>query len=151
MDFAVFHSCQYGSARMKRTMLAFNHHAFRAICKTCPGTSRSHRHAKWGFDKLNNRFATASETAYPMKLARVIATQFIVALQQLGIKTAPEVLSEITCEDAQFLPVIRAQAGLQPKASKLPPLIPTFAQKFSLSGFSTYCLLWMFCRSWPMP
>ena len=48
----------------------------------------------------------------------------------------PETLGDVTDADLPALPALRAKAGLQqPKASKLPPLIPTFASKVALSGY----------------
>ena len=48
---------------------------------------------------------------------------------------APEVRAEVSNTDASTITVLRAQTGVQPKASKLPPLIPTFAARVSLTGF----------------
>lgn len=67
------------------------------------------------------------ETAYPLPLARLIASQFILALQRLGIATPPETLEQVSGHDGAVLAALRAQAGNQPKATKLPPLIPHFA------------------------
>ena len=134
MEFTTFQSCCYGSTRPKRTMLAFNTPEFTAINAMCPGTSATHRHDKWGV-AANNKFATAMETAYPMPLARMIAIQFVVALQARGIAMPPESLQEIKDNDLQALPALRAHSGVQPRASKLPPLIPTFAARVSISGF----------------
>ena len=138
LKFTVFHSCQYGSSRMKRTMLAFNASEFYAINKCCQGVSKIHKHAKWGVDPTSKTFATSLETAYPMPLARSIASQFVLALSNLGIRAAPELLNEVTSLDNVFLPALRAQAGQQPRVSKLPPLIPTFAAKISLTGFHVH-------------
>lgn len=137
LDFSVFHTCQYSGLRLKRTMLAFNAVEFKMINRLCPGVSKTHRHAKWGIDAKTNKFATVSETAYPFVLAKRIASQFVVALHRLGIKTAPEILSEVSDTDSALLPTLRAEAGLQSKTSKLPPLIPTFAARIALTGFSS--------------
>lgn len=112
-------------------MLGFNAIEFQAINRLCPGVTARHRHAKWGFDPKLNRFATSSETAYPLILARRIGAQFVLALKNCGIKAAPEVLAEVSNTDASSISVLRAQTGVQPKASKLPPLIPTFAARIS--------------------
>ena len=125
----------YGSSRPKRTMLAFNAKEFGTINKLCCGVSASHRHEKWGIHVASNQFATALETAYPVPLARAIAAQFAIALQRRGIKMLPETLSAIGDLDNNNLALLRAQAGVQPKASRLPPLIATFAAKVALSGF----------------
>ena len=80
----------------------------------------------------------ALETAYPMGLARNIASQFVLALRNCGIRMAPELLNEVTSLDNAFLPALRANAGHQARASKLPPLIPTFAAKISLTGLNVH-------------
>ena len=64
-----------------------------------------------------------------------IAAQFILALQNRGIRMPPSVISEINTNNKIDLPILRVQAGMQPKASKLPPLIPTFAAKVAITGF----------------
>ena len=52
--YTIFHSCQYGSSRKKRTMLAHNHSAFRAICAKCPGQNSKHKHAAWGVNSTTS-------------------------------------------------------------------------------------------------
>lgn len=100
--------------------------------------SSSHRHDGWGPERISKEvWATTMETAYPMPLARLIAAQFILALQRLGISRPAQTLSEISCTDNAVLPVLRAQAGGQPKAARLPPLIPHFVARLSLTGFRT--------------
>ena len=136
LKFTIFQSCRYGGTRPKRTMLAFNTEEFATINKMCTGVTGKHQHEKWGLSGPDRQFATASEAAYPMTLARTIAAAFVLALQRRGIKMPPETLEEVTEVDLATLPALRAKAGLeQPKASKLPPLIPTFASKVALTGF----------------
>ena len=48
---------------------------------------------------------------------------------------APETISHLNNEEFATLPALRAQTGLQSKASKLPPLIPTYASKVALTGY----------------
>ena len=103
----------------------------------CQGVTATHRHQKWGLTGPNQRFATAMETAYPMPLARAIASAFLVALHNCGIKMPPETMADIQDLDNATLPALRAQAGLQSKASKLPPLIPLFSSKLALTGFQS--------------
>jgi hypothetical protein len=74
----------YGSTRPKRTMLGFNAAKFAVINNMCTGVSAVHKHDKWGIHVQSNKFATALETAYPTPLARAIASQFLVALQNQG-------------------------------------------------------------------
>ena len=49
----------------------------------------------------------------------------------------PETMAELQDIDNATLPALRAQAGLQSKASKLPPLIPLFSAKLALTGFQS--------------
>ena len=135
MQFTTFQSCMYGSMRPKRTMLGHNAVEFNIINRMCVGESPEHKHEKWGIHAPSQRFATALETAYPTILARTIAAQFAVALQNRGISLSPDALHSVGELHTSNLSALRAQAGVQPKASKLPPLIPTFSAKISLSGF----------------
>ena len=137
MQFTVFQSCQYGSLRPKRTMLGFNAEEFLTINKMCTGVTPSHRHEKWGISETTQTIATAMEAAYPLKLARLMALQFVLALQRRGIKMPPETLNEISQGDTTNLPALRAQTGVQSKASRLPPLIPTYAAKVAITAFRT--------------
>ena len=96
-----------------------------------------HKHDKWGIDVESRKFATALETACPIQLARAIAAQFVVALQNRGIRMPQETMDAVGVFHNATLSALRAQSGLQPKASRLPPLIPTFAAKVALSGFQS--------------
>ena len=42
LQYSVFHSCQYGSSRQKKTMLAHNHQAFASVCKMREGEGKTH-------------------------------------------------------------------------------------------------------------
>ena len=95
MDFTTFQSCVYGSARPKRTMLGHNAVEFAVINKMCCGVFGNDKHDKWGIHVEPRKFATALETAYPVQLARAIAAQLIVALQNRGIKMPPETLDAV--------------------------------------------------------
>ena len=127
LKYTILHSCQYGSSRQKRTMLAHNHRAFSSICKQCAGESKNHRHLPWGLT-TDNRFATSEETAYPFPLARDIAAAFVEALVSAGMVPPPESFSELQSQSEHVLQAVRAQSGFQPKVSKLPPLVPEFAK-----------------------
>ncbi len=122
--YSTFHTCQSGSKRLKRTMFAQNHSAFAAINMKCQGVSSTHRHERWGVTKSG--FATSEETAYPFALARVIANAFAKALLSLNLQAPPDVLSELQTDSSQVLQAIRGQTGLQPKAHKLPPIVPEY-------------------------
>ena len=124
MNYPVFHSCQFGSLRLKRTMLAFNSKEFVALSLTCPGVSASHRHRRWGFDHTAQKFATATETAYPMPLARSIANAYALACVNAGVRPLPDTLHLITPDSREAMQQIRAVAGIQPRSSRIPPIAP---------------------------
>ena len=54
----------------------------------------------------------------------------------------PETISHLNNEEFATLPALRAQTGLQSKASKLPPLIPTYASKVALTGYQVDLPQW---------
>ena len=126
LRYTIFHSCQYGSNRQKKTMLAHNHKAFSQLSKLCPGESKKHRHLPWGITP-SGHFATSEETAYPIQLARDVAQCFTQALAEAVMKLPPNQLQDMTSFSEAVLQAVRAQSGLQPKHSKLPPLVPEFA------------------------
>ena len=133
--YTVFHSCQYGSRRQKKTMLAHNYHTFAVLNLQCPGESKVHSHSKWGIQ--NGKFATAEETAYPFPLAKCIAQAFVAALLDIGLIAPPETIHDVQSNSHQILQAIRAQSNLQPKASKLPPLVSEFKQILTIRGSAT--------------
>ena len=75
----------------------------------------------------SGHFATSEETAYPIQLARDVAQCFTQALAEAGMKLPPNQLQDMTSFSEAVLQAVRAQSGLQPKHSKLPPLVPEFA------------------------
>lgn len=137
MQYTVFHSCQYGSARQKKTMLAFNVPEFHAINATCKGQSSSHKHARWGYDRHKKRFATAEETAYPMGLAKMIGMVIVRSLMRFGISANAETLDAVQPISLQALQKMRATVGMQSKASRIPALIRTYKSKVRLRGDPT--------------
>ena len=131
--YSVFHSCQYGGMRKKKTMLAFNAAEFLAVSAMCPGQSSKHKHAQWGLNSTNG-FATADETAYPMGLARLIAVVFTPTLLRLHILPLPDTLEQVQSCSLQALQKMRATTGQQSRASKMPPLVRTYKQRVKLKG-----------------
>ena len=104
-------ACAYGGDRPKFTRIAYTHPSFESLCKLCPGCPA---HASWGVDPAApNGFAASRETAYPRPLAHAIAQCFASALPTVE----PPGLQ---------LPALRSLAGLQPKASKVPALVPEY-------------------------
>ncbi|CAK9024126.1 Uncharacterized protein SCF082_LOCUS16483, partial [Durusdinium trenchii] len=79
-------------------------------------------------------FATAEETAYPMPLARAIANCFVLIACNRGIQPLPSTLQDVQPLSLDALRAMRAQAGQQPRATKIPPIVPTYATKIHVSG-----------------
>ena len=134
MRYSVFHSCQYGSIRKKKTMLAFNSEVFHAVSAKCKGQNSKHKHAAWGLDK--KKFATSEETAYPMVLAKMLANCIKMSLINLGIEAPEETLHQLKSTSIKSLRQMKAATGLQPKASRIPPLVPTFKARVKLQALT---------------
>ena len=113
-------------------MLAHNDPAFNAICAKCPGQNSKHKHAAWGVSRATQRFATSEETAYSMGLAKMIANCFVVALQSKGVQMPPQSIHEVDQLSLDYLRRLKATSGLQPRASRIPPLVRTFKTKTRL-------------------
>ena len=122
LRFVAHQACAYGSQRPKHTVLAYNSKWFDCINKCCPGPSASHVHKPWGLVTGSKKFATAEETAYPMRLAYTIAL-FAQAAQEYGWTPPSE---SLVPPDTVSYHYLRSITGVQPKASKLPPVVSEF-------------------------
>ena len=130
---SVFHSCQYGGLRKKKTLLAFTAVEFLAVSAMCPGQSSKHKHAQWGLNATNG-FATADETAYPMGLAKFLAIILTKVLLNLDSKPLPDTLEKIESCSLQALQKMGATVGQQSRASKRLPLVRTYKQRLKIQG-----------------
>ena len=101
--------------------------SFHQLHRLHPGESKQHRHAAWGLTK-ENTCATSAETAYPFELARDIANVFITILLQRGAEPPAQSLTDIKSQSEHVLQATRARTGSQPRAAKLPPLVPEFTR-----------------------
>ena len=132
LRYTIFHSCQYGSNRQKKTMLAHNHKAFNQLSKLCPGESKKHRHLPWGITPAGH-FATSEETAYPIQLARDVAQCFTQALVEAGMKLPPSQLQDMTsssCKQLEHSPVCNPNIPSYHHLSQnLPPSLQSKWQK----------------------
>ena len=135
LKYTVLHACQYGSKRAKKTMLAFSHGAFKALCLKCPGTSTTHVHRPCSSDEDGfTPRQTAQETAYPFALAKCIAHAFVSEFYNHGAVAPAGTLAEVTSTSAQVLQAARSQTGLQPKASRIPPVVSDFKDHVFVGG-----------------
>lgn len=129
-----FRFTAHGGRRPKWTALAHTHAVFARINKCCPGECSSHRHKPWGFAFRNNKrvFATSEEAAYPMQLASEIAMAFRDCLQANNWILEPSGWSHSS------FAAMRAIAGSQPKASKLPPSVSEHKFLVKIEGPQKY-------------
>ena len=84
------HHCMFGSSRRKLTRLIHNIPSFHHLHQLC---DNQHEHEPWG-QKSDRSWATAEETAYPWPLARAIAAQVLLQLQDLGVECHPPSFAE---------------------------------------------------------
>ena len=107
----------------------FNADSFHAVSAKCKGRNSKHKHAAWGLDKHKKKFATGEGTAYTMGLARMLANCIVMTLMQHGIRAPEETLQQLQSTSLKSLQQMKAATGIQPKASRIPPLVPTCKSK----------------------
>ena len=119
--------------KKEKTMLAHNHRVFPCnLCAKCPGQNAWRKHAARGVNRKTKRFATSEETAYTMGLAKMIANCFVVAVQSKGMQMPLQSMHEVDNLSLDYLRRLRATSGLQPGASRIPPLVRTLEIKTRL-------------------
>ena len=125
LKFTAHQACAYGSSRPKWTALAHNTSTLLELNHICPGTSDSHKHQPWGIvhGPTGRRFSTSEETAYPLPLAYRIAYCLASELILRGWHPLPVAFCPPDEVSYQYL---RSVVGVQPKASKIAPLVSEF-------------------------
>ena len=101
------HHCMFGSSRRKLTRLIHNIQSFHQLHQMC---DNQHEHEPWG-QKPDGSSATSEETAYPWPLARAIAAQVVIQLQDRGIVCRLPSFAEQECT----LQAVRASTNIQPR------------------------------------
>ena len=132
LTYTAHQACAYGSDRPKWTVLAHNTQSLLSLCKTCPGLGKDHHHKPWGIVKNHNNghaFSTSEETAYPMPLAYAIA--FAIATELIDRGWTPPVQELTRPEDVSYH-YLRAIVGVQPKSSKIPPILSEYSHVASV-------------------
>lgn len=89
-----------------------------------------------GFVKGKKNFAPSEETTYPMGLAKLWTNCIAMALIILGIKAPEETLHQLQSTSLKLRQQMKAATGLQPKASRIPPLVPTFKARIKLQAMN---------------
>ena len=79
-----------------------------AVSAKCKGQNSKHKHAAWELDKDKKKFATSEETAYPMGLAKLLATCIALALINLVIKAPEETLHQLKSTSLKSLQQMKA-------------------------------------------
>ena len=123
LSFTIHQACAYGSERPKWTALAHNTATMHQLNNICPGIGPHHKRKPWGLVNNGLTFSTAEETAYPMRLAYHIAFYLAEHAMTLGWKPPA---GELTLPDDVSYQHMRSVTDVQPKASKLPPLVAEF-------------------------
>ena len=125
LHFTAHQACAYGSDRPKWTALAHNTTTLLDLNRVCPGISAAHKHKPWGVvhGPAGRKFSTAEETAYPLPLAYHIAYSLAQELILRGWKPPPVAFCPPEEVSYQYL---RSVVGMQPKASKIAPLVSEF-------------------------
>ena len=113
------HHCMYGSSRRKLTCLIHNIPSIHQLHQMC---DNQHEHEPWG-QKPDGSWARSEETAYPWPLARAIAAQVVIQLQDKGLVCHLPSFTEQECT----LQAMRAATNIPPRKN-LPPLVPDFKQ-----------------------
>ena len=99
--------------------LVHNIPSFRQLHQMCDS---QREHEPWG-QKPDGAWATSEETAYPWPLARAIAAQVVLQLQDQGLVCHLPSFAEQECT----LQAMRASTNIQPR-KHLPPMVPEFKQ-----------------------
>ena len=111
--------CMFGSSRRKLTRSIHNISSFHHLHQLC---DNSHEHEPWGH-KPDGSWATAEETAYPWPLARSMAAQVLLHLQDLGVQCHLPSFAE----QEATLQAMRAATNIQPRKN-LSSLVPEFKE-----------------------
>ena len=130
LNFTAHQACAYGSQRPKWTVLAHNTRTLHSLNQVCPGEAPGHHHKPWGVVGTSGTFSTSEETAYPPLLAYHIAYHLAMELVQRGWSPP---FSEFAMPDNVSYQYLRAVVGIQPKASKIAPLVSEFGQIVHIS------------------
>ena len=104
-NYTSFQACACGGRRPKHTALALTHPAFAKFCRSCDDCPD---HLPWGLS--SSGWATSEEAVYPIPFCEQVAATLVQIFQQ----PSPGI-------DYHQL---RASTGLQPKASKIHPVVP---------------------------
>jgi hypothetical protein len=127
LKFTAHQACAYGSSRPKWTALAHNTTTLLKFNHVCPGIGALHKHKPWGVvnGPAGRKFSTAEETAYPLALAYRIAYSLAQELVLRGWNPPPVAFCPPDEVSYQYL---RSVVGVQPKSSKIAPLVSEFRQ-----------------------
>ena len=78
-----------------------------------------------------------AQTCIPYGSREVAGNCIAMALISLGDKTPEETLRQLKSTSLKSLQQMKAATGVQPKASRIPPLVPTFKARIKLQAMTT--------------
>jgi len=112
--------------RDKWTRILANFEEISAMSIAC---DKSHRHAPWGFavdSEGRQVWATALESQYPKKMCLVLTSIVLEVAAGRGLQLQA---SQLSTDQNPLASAVQAQisSDLQPKPSKIPPIVPDFS------------------------
>ena len=123
---ADFQACMLDGQRDKWIRIMAN---FSGISQLNIKCDRQHVHAPWGKTKNADGklvWATGLEAQYPRKMCVALVASALQQLTSQGLQMRPQQLSEIAVHPLMIAQQARIAAGNQPRAAKIPPLVPQF-------------------------
>ena len=121
-----FQVCMMGGDRDKWTRTLANFEEISAMNIAC---DKSHQHAPWGFavdSEGRQVWATALESQYPKKMCVVLTS---IVLEVAASRALQLQASQLSTGQNPLASAVQAQmsSDLQPKPSKIPPVVPDFS------------------------
>lgn len=119
--------CMLGSDRPKWTCVLAS---FAGISQLNIKCDQKHKHAPWRKTKDSyGRYiwATATESQYPRKFCAALVMIVLQQLQLQGLTLRPAELRQISQNPLLAAQEAQIAAGRQPRAAKIPPLVPDFS------------------------
>lgn len=122
-----FQACMFEGDRPKWTRIVTNCKELLDLAIVCDG---SHTHAAWGLSQQSSgswKFNTADEAEYTPAFCKAVATKVAKAAVRMGHKQFQE-SSQPSIADLPPNKVNRVAAAMQPRGSKVPPIVPEYKE-----------------------
>ena len=119
--------CMVGGVRDKWTRFVSNYQGIEVLSIRC---DKSHQHAPWGFSHdADGRqvWATSTESQYPRKMCILLVNNVLELASQQGLRLQAKSLADPDQNPLAFSQQAQLGAAVQPRANKIPPVVPDFA------------------------